>query len=310
VPSLAEDAPFEVVNGNELPDAPRAIEPERPTVSVSEADESAEVITEQWRLAAAEDRPAATPALLAREEEPPPRFELGEPGTGLEETNVDMPPDVALAFEMGEPIPEAEPEPPADIPAPPALEVAMPIEAAPPAPPPAPAFPEVAEVPAPAPEPELEAEPEPLPEALALDQTRRISPEDLEAALGGPPAPVPEAPPWEPPVELEGTIASFNARHAVLFRALRAEVGAGAANFVRSCRGALGDSLGSLFASVELRADGSWDPDGLRRAISERQVGDPAEGFQRLLEQEVELLRVHLGEKRVSSLVEQLAAIS
>ena len=305
VPSPAEDAPFEVVIGNELPDTPRAIEPERPTVSVSEADESAEVITEQWRLAAAEDRPEAAPALLAREEDPPPRFELGEPGTGLEETNVDMPPDVGIAFEMGEPIPEAEPEPPAEIPAPPALEVEMPIEAAPPASPPAQAVPEVAEEPAPVPEPEPAA-----PEPLALDQTRRISPEDLEAALGGPPAPVPDAPPWEPPVELEGTIASFNARHAVLFRALRAEVGAGAANFVRSCRGALGDNLGSLFASVELRADGSWDPDGLRRAISERQVGDPAQGFQRLLEQEVELLRVHLGEKRVSSLVEQLAAIS
>lgn len=295
-PSATEDVPFEVVTGNELPDGPHAIEPERPTVTLSDADESAEVITEQWRLAAdrpASDRAEATPALLAEETPQPPSFELAEPGTGLEETNVDMPPDVARAFEIGEPVPEAEPEAPADVPAPPALEFETPL---------APAAPEIAEA-APAPPP-------PAPPVPVFDQTTRISPEEIEAALVGPPPLPPPAPPWEPPAELDGTIAAFNARHTVLFRALRAEVGAGAANFVRSCRGSLGDNLGSLFASVELRADGSWDPDGLRRAITERRVGDPADGFQRLLEQEVEALRIHLGEKRVSSLVEQLAAIS
>lgn len=326
-PSPAEDVPFEVVTGNELPDAPRAIEPERPTVSLSDADESAEIIKEPWRLAAErppEDRPAATPALLAENLSSVPSFELGEPGTGLEEMNVDMPPDAGRSFEIGEPIPEAEPEAPAEIPAPPALEVAMPMpEAAAPAPAP-PLVPEPSLDFAP-PAPEPMSAPAPEPKVEALDQTRRISPEELEAALGGMPpmaaappveaAPAPSAPPapspsWEPPAELDGAIASFNARHAMLFRALRAEVGAGAANFVRSCRGALGDNLGSMFASVELRADGSWDPDGLRRAITERQMADPSIGFQRLLEQEVELLRVHLGEKRVSSLVEQLAAIS
>jgi uncharacterized protein DUF4388 len=307
-PSATEDVPFEVVTGNELP-GPSTIEPERPTVTLSAPDESAEIITEPWRLAA--DRPATTPAVLAEQAPPPPTFELGEPGTGLEETNVDMPPDVAHTFEVGEPVPETEAAPP-EVPAAPALEFDVPVrEPEPPAPVPAPVE---ATAPDPMPEPEPAPAPAPVPApappVLALDQTRRISPEEIEAALGGPPPPAPEAPPWEPPAELDGTIAAFNARHTVLFRALRAEVGAGAANFVRSCRGALGDNLGSLFGSVELRADGSWDPDALRRAITERRVGDPADGFQRLLEQEVEALRIHLGEKRVSSLVEQLAAIS
>jgi hypothetical protein len=164
------------------------------------------------------------------------------------------------------------------------------------------------EEPQPAFEPSL-LDQQPTVEPPRLDQTTRISPEEIEAALAGPPDAAPAAA-WEPPADLDGTIASFNARHAVLFRALRAEVGAGAANFVRSCRGALGNGFGSVFASVELRADGSWDPEGLRAAIRELQVSDPTSGFQRLLEQEVELLRVHLGDKRVSSLVEQLAAIS
>jgi len=280
-PSPTEDAPFEVVNGNELPDGFAPVEPDGPALTVSEEEEGAEFIQEPWRLAA--DRPRAVDAEA-------PRFEMAEPGTGIEDMNVDMPPAPTRAFEVGEPIPEAEPEAPvAETPLP-ALEIQ--------------AEPELDS------EPEPEPEPEPVASALPeLDQTTRISPEDIEAALGGPPAPPPE-PAWAPPAELDGAIASFNARHAVLFRALRAEVGAGAANFVRSCRGSLGNGFGSIFASVELRADGSWDPDGLRKAVQDLRVEDPATGFTLLLEQEVGLLRVHLGDKRVSTLVEQLASIN
>ena len=310
VPSPADDTPFHIVVGNELPDAPAPVEPERPTVTLSEADPDAELINEPWRLAAdrpkGADRPEATPAVLAEEAEAP-RFEMAEPGSGLEDMNVDMPPAPTRDFEIGEPAPQEDFHvPPSEVAAPP-LEFEQgsdPISEAAPIPEPA-AFVE--------PEPEPEPAPAPLPEpetpVAELDQTTRISPEDIEAALGGPPAPPPE-PEWEAPPELDAAIASFNARHAVLFRALRAEVGAGAANFVRSCRGALGSGFASIFASVELRADGSWDPDGLKRAIKDLKVGDPGTGFTRLLEQEVELLRVHLGEKRVSTLVEQLAAIS
>ena len=348
-PSPADDMPFEVVIGNELPDGPVPVEPERPTVSLSEADPDAELISEQWRVAAdrpkGEDRPEPTPAVLAEEIETP-RFELAEPGSGLEDMNVDMPPAPTREFEIGEPTPEeGDFHVPASEVVAPALEIddpekgTVPFSAEPapmpeptsfvepePAPVPVPdvSFVEPEPVPVPQPEPMSFVEPEqapipmpaPIPAPLPapapvayLDQTTRISPEEIEAALGGPPAAPPE-PEWELPAEVDTAIASFNARHAVLFRALRAEVGAGAANFVRSCRGALGNGFGSIFASVELRADGSWDPDGLKRAIKDLKVGDPATGFGRLLEQEVELLRVHLGEKRVSTLVEQLAAIS
>jgi hypothetical protein len=314
--AAADDTPFEVVNGNELPEGFVAVEPDVPAVTVSEEEEGAEFIKEAWRLAAdrprGEDRPAATPAVLAEQVEAP-RFEMAEPGTGLEDMNVDMPPAPSRAFEIGEPSPEQNDfHVPASEVVAPALEFDVekgsdplspePVSFVEPEP-----IPEPAPMPVPAPVAFVEPEPAPMP-AVHLDQTTRISPEEIAEALGGPPAPPPE-PAWEAPPELDAAIASFNARHAVLFRALRAEVGAGAANFVRSCRGALGNGFGSVFGSVELRADGSWDPDGLKKAIAELKVSDPATGFTRLLEQEVELLRVHLGEKRVSSLVEQLAAI-
>jgi hypothetical protein len=318
--AAADDTPFEVVNGNELPEGFAPAERDVPAVSVSDEEEGAEFIKEAWRLAAdrpREDRPAATPAVLAEQVEAP-RFEMAEPGTGLEDMNVDMPPAPSRAFEIGEPVPEQSDfhVPASEVVAPP-LELELELELELDAPPEvvaeiAPVAPPVIE-----PEPVAFVDPEPMPEPLPmpvpappahLDQTTRISPEEIAEALGGPPAPPPE-PAWEAPPELDAAIASFNARHAVLFRALRAEVGAGAANFVRSCRGSLGNGFGPVFGSVELRADGSWDPDGLKKAIAELRVSDPATGFTRLLEQEVELLRVHLGEKRVSSLVEQLAAI-
>jgi len=64
-----------------------------------------------------------------------------------------------------------------------------------------------------------------------------------------------------------------------------------------------------MFESVELRADGSWDPDGLKRAVIERRVANAPEGFQRLLEDELKRLRAHLGEARAAALADQLATI-
>ncbi|HJQ98902.1 MAG TPA: DUF4388 domain-containing protein, partial [Candidatus Polarisedimenticolaceae bacterium] len=257
-PSPEDDTPFEVVVGNELPDAPVPVESET-SVSLSEADPDAELISEQWRLAAdrpkGEDRPEATPAVLPEEVEAP-RFEMAEPGSGLEDMNVDMPPAPTREFEIGEPTPEAgDFHVPDSAVAAPALEIDDPEKGSDPIsaePEPAPLEPVSFVAPEPAPMPVPRPEPVPAPAPAAhLDQTTRISPEEIEAALGGPPAPPPE-PEWELPAEVDAVIASFNARHAVLFRALRAEVGAGAANFVRSCRGALGNGFGSIFASVEL----------------------------------------------------------
>jgi hypothetical protein len=339
-------------------------EPERSPIPLSEADETAEIVSEPWRLAA-EKRPEQTPATpeaIVPEIEVPadgvialdrrdfeaasvdpepgaglPRFELGEPGTGLEDMKVDMrPADSVREFEMGAVPTGLSPDPfdavqEADEPDPaPEAELAHEPEVS------APSFDFGAEPePEPGPEPEqnLDATFEPAPE-LDAQRTARISREEVEAALFDAPAsaddaPSTDAPPaspepervaaaptpvelpaWDPPEGLDGAIAAFNARHVILFRALRTEVGAGAANFVRSCRAALDNGFAELFATTDLRADGSWDPDGLRKAVIEHRLANAEEAFRELLGHEVERLRVHLGDQRATAIAGQLAAIS
>jgi hypothetical protein len=104
-------------------------------------------------------------------------------------------------------------------------------------------------------------------------------------------------------------IASFNARHVVLFRAVRAEIGAGAANFVRSCRSALEPRFADMFATAEIRADGSWDPAGLKSSVIEHRISEAADGFGKLLDGELQRLRAHLGDARASALAGQLTEI-
>ena len=145
-------------------------------------------------------------------------------------------------------------------------------------------------------------------EPLDLDRTARVSREEIEAAIREPEE-APPLPPFEPPANFDGAIASFNARHVVLFRALRAEIGAGAANFVRSCRGTLDTEFAAMFEAADLRADGSWDPDGLKRAVIAQRVENASEGFQRLLDDELQRLRMHLGEARAAALADQLSTI-
>jgi hypothetical protein len=168
------------------------------------------------------------------------------------------------------------------------------------------------------------------------DATLSVSREEVEAALRGPGSDPPHfelgdpgtglepmmvdlrptAPPtedkipvFEPPEELESAMTRFNARHVVLFRALRAEIGAGAANFVRSCRTGLDGGFAQMFASADLRADGSWDPEALKRSVIEHRVSNADEGFRQLIDAEIEKLRVHLGETKTGSLADQLASI-
>jgi len=160
-------------------------------------------------------------------------------------------------------------------------------------------------------------------------RTMRIPREEIEAALQAseheiipdrPPLPrveehaealpaMPPEPPFDPPAGLEGAIARFNARHVILYKALRTEVGAGAANFVRSCRSSLGHD-GAILATAELNPDGSWDPIEIRRSVIEHRISDAEMGFQKLLSQEVEMLRLHLGASRVGKLMAQLASIA
>ena len=211
-----------------------------------------------------------------------PRFEIGEPGTGLEDMKVDMCPVAPPAYELDAPgvaalqgsdghsVDRAEERPPSEL--------------------------------------------------LDFDRTARVPREEIESALREPAdSPVAAAEPeavaevealaFDPPPNLDGAIASFNARHVVLFRALRAEIGAGAANFVRSCRGALDNGFSELFATADLRADGSWDPEGLKRSVIEHRVANAADGFQELLNGEFQRLRVHLGDVRATTLADQLASI-
>jgi hypothetical protein len=327
-------------------------------IALSEADESAEIISEPWRLAGErppEDRPAATPAVLPMIDSPAdatpalsrdeveaslrsteadvlPKFELGEPGTGLEGMQVDIAPSPqGRDFEMDEPAVPVVPDHAVDDRA---AGEAPPIDPLPVALSEAPREELVERIhdpepeAAPMPAPQAERAPDPVVRPLELESTAQIRREDIEAALhrssdegssDRAPAPAPEAAPpaapeaqagWEPPVGLESAIASFNARHVVLFRALRAEVGAGAANFVRSCRSSLGEGHAAMFATAELQADGSWDPEGVKRSVVEHRIGDAESAFRELLDQEIDLLRVHLGAKRVAALTEQLAAIS
>ena len=250
----------------------RGPEPDPAPVPVSEADCSAEVISEPWRLAA-EKRPddatvamsrADVDAALVGRAEVVPCFDLGEQGTGVEyvrveDTKIDLCPDVPQADEMG--APSSDRHDPAD-----------------------------------------------NDDSNNFNRTVRVSPEDIVSALRMPAA-APELPAFEPPANLDGAIASFNARHVVLFRALRAEIGAGAANFVRSCRGTLDVGFASMFESADLRADGSWDPDGLKRAVIAHRVLNAPEGFQRLLDDELMRLRTHLGEARSTALTNQLSTI-
>ena len=135
------------------------------------------------------------------------------------------------------------------------------------------------------------------------EATAAIPRETVEASLDASPAPEPAAeplPPWNPPADLDSTIARFNNKHKLVFRLIRSEVGAGATNFVRSC----GD--GGFLASAELKADGTWEPDTLRTAVCEARVENPGAGFEGMLEREVESLRALAGEARIRTLVEQL----
>lgn len=241
-----------------------------------------------------------------------PRFTLGEPGTGVEDMQIDMCPVAPRAFELDSPGEVASQS--AEAPVVESVDfdrtARVPreeIESALQGP---------AESPVASPEPEPEPEPERASEP-AEPPIMAVEPEPMEApaaSLEPEPAAVVEAPAiaapeFAPPEDLEGIIASFNARHVILFRAVRAEIGAGAANFVRSCRGALDNGSEDLFATADLRADGSWDPDGLKRSVIEHRIGNASEVFEKLLDGELLRLRAHLGEVKAAALADQLAAI-
>ena len=286
-------------------------------IPVSDADASAEVISEPWRLAA-ERRPEEVPApppvafqfdspadatvAISREDveaamrvsgDALPRFELGEPGTGLEDMKVDICAAATPASVPDAPSESSDPDRTARL-------SREEIESALKDPPESPVATS-----------ESHATAEESPEApAAAAAAEAAEPEPIAAnetpAFEGPAF---EAPAFEPSPNLDGAIASFNARHIVIFRALRAEIGAGAANFVRSCRAALDSGHAELFATADLRSDGSWDPEGLKRSVIDHRIAGASAGFQKLLDGELQRLRAHLSDARAAALADQLASI-
>jgi hypothetical protein len=212
-------------------------------------------------------------AALRGPDDHPPRFELGEPGTGPDDMKVDMPP-AAPAMPAALAVPTAS--------TPEATHAVVSSDDDRPA--------------------ESWDEPAPASAADALVSTTPDWTEDFEP---GTPEPV-----FELPANLDHTIARFNARHVILFRTLRSEIGAGAANFVRSCRTGLESEFAQLLGAADLRADGSWDPDALRRSVIEFRVANVDECFRKLLDAEMIRLRAHLGDARAGSLAAQLSAVT
>ena len=281
--------------------------PPREPLPISAADESAEVISEPWRLAELRrpetdsaqepkpqlmlDSPRDATLYIPREDveaalrgaaDTTPKFELGEPGIGLPDGDVDMRPDAPRAFEPKASVAVDEPQP---------LDLNGTVRLSRDA---------------------IEGALNPL--AGPAERTAPIDdePESVEQAVAQVSATVdvePQAVTWEPPADLDAHIASFNARHVILFRALRVEIGAGATNFVRSCRVALDPGVSEMFASAGLRADGSWDSAELKRSVIEHRIANPGVGFTLLLESEIQKLRIHLGDEKAAALADQLAVI-
>ncbi len=258
-------------------------------------------------------------------------FELAEPGAGTDAPVAGSGSEDAAGgrdFEIGKPVPEPQ-EP-----------VAAPSGE------PEPSF-ELADEPGRR-EADVPGEETPAPEGPPAEQTNAIPAEEVARAIGSvaEEAVAPTEPPSEPQepgreascsesepadpatlavapdevsqtapdpagpiVELDRAILRFNRLHRLLYRAIRSEVGAGTANFIHACRGRLDEDHGELFAESRLLPDGSWDPEGLKKILRERRVGEPWPGLQGLLDREFEMLRPQIDEGRVKALHDQLSEI-
>jgi hypothetical protein len=163
---------------------------------------------------------------------------------------------------------------------------------------------------------DLEAAPSFVPQeslaqaAFALDQGTAGSGAGKNIEVAAPAEIRPEAPePGSPIADLDRAITRFNQLHRVLYRAIRSEVGAGTVNFIQACRFGLADGHGELFAGSRLLPDGTWDPEGLKRAIRDRHDHEPWSGLERLLDREFEMLRPQIGETRLKALHDQLSEL-
>lgn len=108
---------------------------------------------------------------------------------------------------------------------------------------------------------------------------------------------------------VERAIDRFNAMHRVVYRVLRSEIGAGAANFVRSCAVEVARQAPDLVAGVPLHADGSWDKNRLKRAVRDQGIDEPWDVFRLMLDREFLSLEPHLGGTRAGQLRDQILEI-
>jgi hypothetical protein len=114
---------------------------------------------------------------------------------------------------------------------------------------------------------------------------------------------------WELPQDVDQAIARFNAAQRVVYRTVRAEVGAGAPNFIRACCLQLENGDADPTAGVDLHADGSWDSEGLRRAIRALRLEDPWTAYRKLIDTEIDVLRQHIGDARAVELKKQVELV-
>jgi len=114
---------------------------------------------------------------------------------------------------------------------------------------------------------------------------------------------------WSTPEDLDEAISRFNAAQRVVYRTVRAEVGAGAFNFIRSCCTQGTGEESDAVAGVELRPDGSWDPAGLRTAARVARLDDPWVRYQRVIDGEIERLRQFIGDNRAVELQRQVELV-
>jgi hypothetical protein len=162
------------------------------------------------------------------------------------------------------------------------------------------------------------AEPSPIPATPAVSQVLAdpTPPRPVAASRETERAVEPAAGPSRQLVEVElpagvdALIGRFNAMHRLVYRAVRAEIGAGAINFVRACCGPAAPDQVNPMDGVRLYSDGSWDTDGLKRVIAEKKIRDPWPAYQQVLEKEFVQLAPHLGEKRAGVLQQEILALA
>jgi hypothetical protein len=144
--------------------------------------------------------------------------------------------------------------------------------------------------------------------------TTRLSREEIATALRSAPSVVPAGEAggvsWEPPGDLEQAIARFNEVHRVVWRTLRMEVGAGAANFVRSCCAPDAPDALDPVGETLLQPDGTWCPVGLREVAQRARLSDPWQAYRRVVEMEIARLRDHVGAESAARLERQLGELA